>query len=217
MSVQYVEKVYNFWSFSYDFVFRKVFASGRERAPQMLDLKPGHKLLEIGVGTGLTLPLMPRDIEITGIDLSAGMLKRAARRVEQLGMEHVQLAKMDATRLEFPDNSFDRVLAAYVVSVVPDPVAVVREMMRVCKPGGYLLIINHFCSEHFFGRLFDKLVSPITYRIGFNTNLDLYKLMDRCGLTIDVLQRVDFLGNWKAVRCVNPKPVETAPPATTPK
>ncbi|MDD4891931.1 MAG: class I SAM-dependent methyltransferase [Phycisphaerae bacterium] len=205
MSVQYVEKVYNFWSFSYDFVFRRVFASGRELAPQLLNLFPGHKMLEVGVGTGLTLPLLPRDIDITGIDVSQGMLNKASKRVAKLGLDNVKLAKMDATKLEFPDSTFDRVLAAYVVSVVPDPVAVVREMMRVCKPGGYLLIINHFCSEHFFGRLFDKLVSPITYRIGFNTNLDLYKLVERCGLKIDVLQRVDFLGNWKAVRCVNPK------------
>ena len=206
MTMQYVEKCYDFWATTYDFFFKKVFAGGRELAPSLLDLAPGHQLLEIGVGTGLSLPLLPRNIEITGVDVSQGMLDRAAQRVADLKMTHVNLKKMDATKLDFPDASFDRVLAAYVISVVPDPVAVVHEMMRVCKPGGYLLIINHFCAEHFFGRIFDKLISPLTYRVGFNTNLDLHKLFADSGLKIDVLQRVDFMGNWKAVRCVNPKP-----------
>jgi len=203
--MRYVERCYDFWSWSYDVVFRKVFSGGRGVAPQMLDLRPGHKLLEVGVGTGLTLPLLPRDIDITGIDLSQGMLDKAARRVRREALTHVTLRKMDATRMDFPDATFDRVLAAYVVSVVPDAVAVVREMMRVCKPGGYLLIINHFCAEHFPARLIDKLISPICYRIGFKTNLELDKLLADCGLKIDLLRRVDFLGTWKAVRCVNPK------------
>ncbi len=205
MSVQYVEKVYNLYARFYDIIFGRVFRSGRELAPHLLGLEPDMELLEVGVGTGLSLPMLPRNVRITGIDLSGKMLNRAARRVRRLGMDHVRLLKMDATRLEFPDNAFDRVLAAYVISVVPDPVAVVREMMRVCRPGGYLLIINHFCSEHLVGRVIDRLISPVCYRIGFNTDLDLYRLLEDCGLTIDVLEKVDFLGNWKAVRCLNPK------------
>lgn len=205
MTVQYVEKVYNLYARFYDIIFGRVFHSGRELAPHLLDLHPGDELLEVGVGTGLSLPMLPRNIEITGIDVSRKMLNRAARRVRRLRMDHVRLLKMDATALDFPDNCFDRVLAAYVISVVPDPIAVVREMMRVCRPGGYLLIINHFCSEHLVGRVIDKLISPVCYRIGFNTDLDLYKLLEDCGLQIDILGKVDFLGNWKAVRCVNPK------------
>lgn len=204
-----MEKVYNFWSFTYDVLFRRVFAGGRQLAPQLLELSPGHNLLEIGVGTGLTLPLLPRDIEITGVDVSQGMLDKAAKRVERDNMKHVKLMKMDATKLDFPDATFDRVLAAFVISVVPDPVAVVREMMRVCRPGGYLLIINHFCSENAVGKIWDKLISPITYLIGFYTNLEMRKLFADCGLTIELLQPVGLFGNWKAVRCINPRPEQT--------
>ena len=203
--MEYVEKVYDLYARFYDFIFGRVFHDGRVRAPDMLHLKPGQKLLEVGVGTGLSLPWLPRNIEITGVDLSQKMLDLADRRVKRLGMDHVKLMKGDATALAFPDHSFDHVLAAYVVSVVPKPIEVVREMMRVCKPGGYMVIINHFCSEGKIGRLFDRLMSPLCYRIGFHTNVDLHKLMEQAGLQIDLIERVDWFGHWRAVRCVNPK------------
>ncbi|MEW6157872.1 MAG: methyltransferase domain-containing protein, partial [Verrucomicrobiota bacterium] len=134
MSAEYIERVYNRYSGVYDLVFGKVFQSGREMAPALLNLTPGTKLLEVGVGTGLSLPLLARNIEITGIDLSQKMLDQAHKRVRQKGMSHVRLLKMDATNLEFPDNNFDRVLAAYFISTVPNPVKVVEEMKRVCRP-----------------------------------------------------------------------------------
>ena len=140
MTVEYVEKVYNRYSSVYDLIFGKVFNSGRERAPQLLDLYPGTRLLEVGVGTGLAIPLLPRNINITGIDLSQKMLNQARKRMDDLEIQNVQLLKMDATKLMFPDNSFDRVLAAYFISTVPDPVGVISEMKRVCAPGGLSLI-----------------------------------------------------------------------------
>lgn len=204
MSVQYMERVYNAYSSVYDFVFGKVFQSGREMAPALLNLTPGSKLLEVGVGTGLSLPLLKGNVEITGIDLSQKMLDKAAERVTALGLKNVQLQKMDATRLEFPDNSFDRVLAAYFISTVPDPVAVVHEMKRVCRPGGYLVFLNHFLSDNPAVGLVEKIISPICYRIGFFTDLNLHRLLAETGLKIETLERIDFLGHWKAVRCVNP-------------
>ena len=88
------------------------------------------------------------------------------------------LVKMDATTLEFPDNSFDRVLAAYFISTVPDPVRVIQEMKRVCRPGGFLVFLNHFHSDNPVMRLFEKLLSPLFYRVGFKTDLDLWDLME---------------------------------------
>lgn len=202
MTVEYVEKVYNSYSSVYDFVFGKVFQSGREMAPRLLRLFPGAKLLEVGVGTGLSLPLLPRDIEITGIDLSQKMLDKARARVARLGMTHVKLIKMDATTLDFPNESFDRVLAAYFISTVPEPVRVVKEMMRVCRPGGYLVFLNHFHSETPVKRFVEKIISPVCYRIGFKTDLDLYELMRAAGLEIELVEPVDFAGHWKAVRCI---------------
>lgn len=206
VGVEYVEKVYNRYSRFYDLIFGRVFHSGREMAPMLLELRPEMKLLEVGVGTGLSLPMLPRTVKITGIDLSQKMLDQARKRLELEDLKnHVELIKMDATHLEFPDNSFDRVLAAYFISTVPDPVKVVEEMKRVCRPGGYLVFLNHFKNDNPFVGFFEKILSPMFYRVGFKTDLDVYKLMAECGLEIETLERIDFLGHWKAVRCINPE------------
>ncbi|RPI29839.1 MAG: methyltransferase domain-containing protein [Acidobacteria bacterium] len=204
MSVEYVEKVYNRYSSFYDVVFGKVFHAGRELAPELLDLFPGAQLLEVGVGTGLSFPLLPRNIQITAIDLSQKMLDLAKKRAHSLALRNIELIKMDATNLNFPDQAFDRVLAAYFVSTVPDPVKVVLEMKRVCKPGGLLVFMNHFQSENRVTAPFEKAVSPLFYRLGFRTDLNLRRLMDQCGLEIETREKVGFLGNWTAVRCIVP-------------
>ncbi len=204
MSLEYVEKFYNLYSRYYDQTFGHVTKGGREIAPEFLQLAPEMKLLEVGVGTGLTLPHLPSNIQITGIDMSEKMLEMAHKRVADLGLRHVELHKMDATNQCFADNAFDCVLAAYVVSVVPDPIKLVSEMKRVCKPGGSIVFLNHFLSENFVIRIAEKIISPICYRIGFKTNLDLRKLMADTGLEIERIEPIDFLGNWKAVRCINP-------------
>ncbi|RPJ61912.1 MAG: methyltransferase domain-containing protein [Acidobacteria bacterium] len=204
MSVEYVEKVYNRYSSIYDVVFGKVFHSGREMAPVLLDLFPGAQLLEVGVGTGLSFPLLPRNIQITAVDLSQKMLDRAKKRAQSLALRNINLIKMDATNLNFPDHSFDRVLAAYFVSTVPDPVKVVLEMKRVCKPGGLLVFMNHFQSDNRLTAPFEKAVSPLFYRLGFRTDLNLNRLMEKCQLQMETREKVGFLGNWTAVRCIVP-------------
>lgn len=206
VGVEYVEKVYNRYSKFYDFIFGPFFHSGREMAPYLLDLRPGMRLLEVGVGTGLSLPRMPRNIRITGIDLSQKMLDQASSRLREEGLQDtVDLLKMDATNLDFEDSSFDRVLAAYFISTVPDPVRAVAEMKRVCKPGGYLVFLNHFRNEGALLGTLEKALSPLFYRVGFRTDLRVRDLMEQCGLEIETLERIDFLGHWKAVRCVNQK------------
>lgn len=199
-----MEQVYNRYSGVYDFFFGKVFQSGRKLGPELLALSADNKLLEVGVGTGLSLPLLPRNVEITGIDLSEKMLAIAKKRAADLNLKNVKLLKMDATKLDFPDQSFDRILAAYFISTVPDPVSVVKEMKRVCKPGGYIVFLNHFQSEHPVMGTIDKLYSPLCYRIGFRTDLNLRKLMKDTGLEVETIEPVGILGHWKAVRCVNP-------------
>lgn len=204
MSVEYVEKVYNRYSSVYDLIFGRIFHSGREMAPQLLELFSGARLLETGVGTGLSIPMLPRNVEIVGIDLSRKMLAQAEKRMKSLGIKNVQLIKMDATRLDFPDNSFDRVLAAYFISTVPDPVKVIMEMKRVCKRGGYLVFLNHFRHDTPVIGFLEKVLSPLFYRVGFRTDLEVRPLMEACGLNIETLEPIDFLGHWKAVRCINP-------------
>ncbi len=205
MSVEYAVKGYNRYSSFYDLIYGlKVFDNGRERAPEILDLSPGTQLLEVGVGTGLSVPLLPRNIEITAIDVSQKMLNQTRKRLASLGIYNVQLFKMDAMHLEFPDNSFDRILASYFISTVPDPVKVILEMKRVCRPEGKLVFLNHFQCEMPAIAYLEKLFSPLFYRLGFHASIDLQELMAQTGLTVDSIEKIDFLGHFKAVRCVNP-------------
>jgi phosphatidylethanolamine/phosphatidyl-N-methylethanolamine N-methyltransferase len=206
MSAKHLEQVYDSYAKIYDVVFGRTLQSGREMEPELLDVFPGAAVLEAGVGTGLSLTYWNKNIDITAIDLSQKMLDQAQKRIRKRGMDNVRLMKMDATQLEFPDNSFDRVLAAYFISAVPNPVQVVLEMKRVCRPGGYLVFLNHFQSDNRAIGFLEKVVSPLFYRLGFRTDLNLRELMKATGLRVETLRKVDFLGHWKAVRCINHKP-----------
>ena len=205
MTVNQIEKVYDRYSKVYDFIFGWMFANGREAGQQLLELYPGAQVLEVGVGTGLSLPRFSLGVDVCGIDLSQDMLNQAQRRVESLRMRNVRLLKMDATKLEFPDHCFDRVYAAYFISTVLDPVKVVQEMKRVCRPGGYLIFLNHFQSENPVVASVEKLISPICKKLGFRTDLNLDWLMNETGLEVETLEQTDFLGHWRAVRCINPR------------
>ena len=127
-----------------------------------MGIAPGDRVLEVGVGTGINASLYPRDCSVTGIDLSAPMLEKARERVARKGIRNVRLLEMDAADLKFASNSFDIVYAPYLISVVPDPVAVVREMRRVCRPGGRLVILNHFRGTNRLGAWLDRVISPLT-------------------------------------------------------
>ena len=131
-----VQRAYELYAPVYDLIFDWVFAPGRRAAIQHLELKPTHSVLEVGIGTGLNLPLYPPTCRLTGIDLSQEMLDKAVERVQTLAMPNVTLKVMDATSMDFADGEFDSALATYTISAVPDPVAVLREMRRVVKPGG---------------------------------------------------------------------------------
>jgi phosphatidylethanolamine/phosphatidyl-N-methylethanolamine N-methyltransferase len=205
MTIQEIEKVYDRYSKVYDILFGWVFANGREVGQQLLELYPGAQVLEVGVGTGLSLPRFSLGVDVSAIDLSQDMLNQAQRRIESLRMRNVKLLKMDATRLEFPDNSFDRVYAAYFISTVPDPVKVLLEMKRVCRPGGYLIFLNHFQSDNLLVSSVEKLISPVCKKLGFRTDLNLDWLMQETGLAVEVRERTDFMGYWRAVRCINHK------------
>src|SRR5437867_3697689 len=120
MEAERTERLYSRLSSHYDFFFDKVFEPGRREALEAMELRPGERVLEIGVGTGLVLPLYPKTVEVVGIDLSEGMLEEARDRIVQLGLRHASVLRMDAASLEFEDGHFDAILAPYVISVVAD-------------------------------------------------------------------------------------------------
>ena len=205
MDYETINRAYAILSPVYDFLFDKIFYPGRVAAVDLLEIQPGNRVLEVGVGTGLNLPLYSRDCNVTGIDISKEMLRKAEERVLTLGMANTKLMVMDGSRLAFPDDSFDRVIATYVISAVPDPVKTLLEMRRVCKPSGHLVILNHFKSENPVIGMFEKLLAPVCTKIGFNTELKLMPLLERVALSPDQMHRVNLMNGWRLVRCINPQ------------
>jgi len=142
-----VRRAYRRWAPVYDATFGKFVEAGGKQATARANQFDG-RLLEVGVGTGLALPHYKRSLRVTGVDLSPDMLKRARQRIAKARVGNVEaLHEMDATKLAFPDASFDIAVAMYVMTVVPEPVAVMEELARVTKPGGTVLIVNHFSVE----------------------------------------------------------------------
>src|SRR5439155_5022318 len=138
---------------------------------------------------------------VTGIDLSGPMLEKARERIARKQVDNVQLFEMDAADLRFPDNTFDIVYAPYVISVVPDPVAVAREMRRVCRPGGRIIILNHFRSNNPVGAFMERLISPFTLHIGFTADLDLPAFLAQAELKPISIEKVNFPRIWSLVTC----------------
>ncbi|MEQ1626002.1 MAG: methyltransferase domain-containing protein [Nitrospira sp.] len=205
MDLKKVERVYTSYAGVYDQIFGKVFHEGRESAIRNLNVQPNEQILEVGVGTGLALPMYPRHCKITGIDLSEGMLGKAKERAEMHRLTHVQLHRMDAGAMEFADNSFDTVVAAYVVTAVPDHRTVVNEMIRVCRPGGRIIMLNHFSNGNKIIAAMEKVISPLTKHLGWRTDLSLHTVLEGTSLQVARKQNVNPLRFWALVECVNGK------------
>ncbi len=176
----------------YDLMYGIALQHGRRRAMIRLAPATGEQVLEVGVGTGLSAVDYPRACHVTAIDLSTAMIERAHRRFVRRGVRHVDLCRMDAAHLAFPDACFDAVYAAYVMNVVPDPIQVAREMLRVCRPGGRLVLLNHF-REANGGHPMNRWLGRVACRAtGVNWDLDLAVFLRQTGLTAVSVDRVNL-------------------------
>ena len=197
----FVARVYENIAWFYDYTFGPALHPGRMQAIQRMGIKRGDCVLEVGVGTGINADLYPRDCAVTGIDLSASMLEKARERVARKGIRNVRLVEMDAADIKFADSTFDIVYAPYLISVVPDPIAVVKEMRRVCRPGGRIVILNHFRSAGRIASTLERMIAPFTLYLGFKSDLDLPAFLVQADLQPISIEKVNVPKIWSLVTC----------------
>lgn len=201
MQIEAVKAAYRRYAKVYDTVFGPVLHPGRKAVVQALGLRSGQRVLEVGVGTGLSLPLYPKDVAVVGIDLSAEMLERARERVSRERLANVEaLLEMDAEAMSFPEASFDKVVAMYVVSVVPRPARLLEELHRVCKPDGEIYIVNHVRSGNPIVGAVEKGLARFSNQLGFHPDFELRELLNGSH-HIDEVSRINLF--WKVLRVRN--------------
>jgi phosphatidylethanolamine/phosphatidyl-N-methylethanolamine N-methyltransferase len=172
-----IKAAYRRWAPVYDNTFGRFTTEGRRHAVEIINQRHG-KVLEVGVGTGLSLPEYGRHLEIVGIDLSPEMLDKAREKVVEEGLSNVTgLHEMDASELTFPTGSFDTVVAMYVMTVVPEPEKVMRELARVCRVGGEVILVNHFSQEEGVRGWVERRMAPFADKLGWHPVFDVDRVM----------------------------------------
>jgi phosphatidylethanolamine/phosphatidyl-N-methylethanolamine N-methyltransferase len=182
MDIESVRRSYARWAPIYDLTFGNMTGRGRRRVVGTLN-RLGGRVLEVGVGTGLSLPQYLPRVEVTGIDASAEMLAKAREKVAELGLTNVRdLSVMDARSMMFPDASFDHIAAIHIMSVVPEPERVMAEMTRVVRPGGTIIIVNHFSSDKGALLLAERVFAPLAGLIGWHSDFERGRVLSTPGL-----------------------------------
>lgn len=201
MQIEAVKAAYRRYATVYDALFGPVLQPGRKAVVEALNLRSGERVLEVGVGTGLSLPLYPREVTITGIDLSREMLEKARRRVQRRRLANVEaLVEMDAERMTFPDASFDKIVAMYVLPVVQNPQKLLQELHRVCRPDGEIFIVNHVRSDNRLIAAFEKGLARFSDAIGFRPDFELRDMVSSAD-EVTELSRINFF--WRVMRLRN--------------
>lgn len=217
-------KLYSELAPVYDRVFGKIFYSRLCHVIQSLNIPRGAKLLELGVGTGTSFPAYPTHCQVTGIDLAPKMLARARVKILKNSWNHLKVMKMDALNLKFPDDTFDYIMAFHVVTVVPDPIKMMAEARRVCRPDGKIVVVNHFTSESPVLGSMTRGLDPLTRRLGWRTDLRLQPFILETGLHVEQLYKTSRLSLYTVVVGGNEKngsaafdPTGTCCPSTEPR
>jgi len=189
----------------YDVIYGWPVRESRRAVISLMNLKPGDRVMEAGVGTGLSLPFYPAGVHVTGIDLSESMLEEARRRVTDGVDCNADILRMDAHNLDFPDNTFDKATAMLILSVVSDPVKVMNEIKRVCKPDADIFIVNRFASTHRLIRRFEKALRPLAPVLGFRTAEPLEPLISGARLGVQSARKVNWFNAWTLLHIKNDK------------
>lgn len=199
-----VRDAYRRWAGVYDIVFGGVSAFGRRRAVAAVNMLPGPRVLEVGVGTGLALEHYRPDLEVVGVDLSREMLLKAQAKVAEQRMGQVRgLLEMDAENMAFANGSFDIAVAMFTASVVPDAKKLFAEMSRVVRPGGHLLFVNHFAAEGGFRWWVERSMSPLARVLGWHPDFMLEDLLDPATTRVETREPCPPAGLFTLVKVRN--------------
>ena len=193
------ERCYDLWSRFYDHTFGALVHRRQLRALEALAPEPGTRVLDIGVGTGMTLAHYPDGVEVVGLDLSAGMLRKAVEKVREQGLTQCRLVQADAMHPPFAEASFDHVMISHTVSVVSDPPRLMRWARRLVRPNGRVVVLNHFRSQVAPIGMLERLANPLCVKIGWRSDLSLEDCLDGVGLEVSErfkLRRADL---WQIV------------------
>lgn len=193
-------RIYSDYALLYDKTFGKIFYNRIKHVIESLHIPPGAEVLELGVGTGTSFPAYPTNCKVMGIDLAKHMLVQARAKISKNSWSHLQVMEMDALNLTFADNSFDYVTVFHTVTVVPDPVQMLAEAQRVCKPGGKIVIVNHFTTDlPIIGSLTEAL-DPLTRRLGWRTKLKLEPFLQATDLTVEEIYKLSKVSLYTVIR-----------------
>ncbi len=203
---QAVVEAYRRYARFYNVIYGASMEPGRQRALKRMNCRPGDKILEVGVGTGLSLPGYPCNTHITAIDLSPHMLQQAAKVVKKNGLKNVELKKMDAQNLQFPDNTYDKAAVMYVATVVPDPKAMMAELRRVCRTDSDVFVLNHFASRNAILRYGEKMLVPLAKWVGFDAHFDMDQFIEEAQMELLDIISVNAFGFWKLLHFRNRQP-----------
>ena len=205
MDREQVRTIYSQYSSVYDLVFSRFFSPRIKMGLKRSDIQKGDKVLEVGVGTGISLGLYPESCTVVGVDVTRKMLEKAQEKKAALQLDNVHLLEMDGENLTFADNSFDHSVAAFVVTVVPNPEKMVAEMKRVTKKNGNIVILNHFCSGNRFLLRLEKLFSPLCEKWGWRSDVSTNLLSNHCSLHIKEVFKKTRLDPWSIIIATNHK------------
>jgi phosphatidylethanolamine/phosphatidyl-N-methylethanolamine N-methyltransferase len=209
-------KIYDVHAMFYDATFGRLVRRRIARAISHMNLAETDRVLDLGIGTGVSLDYYPTDRgRIIGVDLSSGMLRKAREKIRERGLNQTVVFQADALHLPFADDTFDHVFMSHVISVVSDPYKLIQEAQRVAKPGARIVIVNHFQSTNRFIAMVEKWLCPLCTKLGWRSDLALQDLVRRTGVEVDYRYKLESIDLWETVVMTNNKSaVADASPAT---
>jgi phosphatidylethanolamine/phosphatidyl-N-methylethanolamine N-methyltransferase len=203
--------IYDFHSRFYDATFGRLVKRRIARAISHMNIRETDRILDLGIGTGVSLNYYPNRGQIIGVDLSAGMLRQARAKIAERGLSHAHVFQANALELPFADSTFDHVFISHVISVVSDPIQLIREAQRVARPDARIVIVNHFQSTNRFIALFEKWLCPLCTKLGWRSDLALQDLIRGTGVEIDYRYKLESIDLWETVVITNSKASVPAP------